>query len=156
MKITHTRTFSIIAISLLFVLMNSCTKDNDFTEKDDNSIREYLQKNDLSAQKTGSGLYYIVKEPGSSQKPNIASRVTVHYKGYLLDGSEFECSYASSPLTFFLRDVITGWQEGLQLYGEGGEGTLLIPSHLAYGNTQRTGIPANSVLIFDIHLINIE
>ena len=156
MKNTRTRGISILALSLVLILINSCTKDDDSAERDDISINEYLLKNDISAQKTGSGLYYIIKEPGNSQRPNIASRVTVHYKGSLLDGSEFESSYSSSPLTFFLRDVIAGWQEGLQLYGKGGEGTLFIPSRLAYGNTQRTGIPANSVLIFDIHLINIE
>jgi FKBP-type peptidyl-prolyl cis-trans isomerase len=51
--------------------------------------------------------------------------------------------------------VIAGWREGLQLFGKGGKGTLFIPSQLAYGNTPMSGIPANSVLIFDIHLINI-
>ncbi|MFH1121590.1 MAG: FKBP-type peptidyl-prolyl cis-trans isomerase [Bacteroidota bacterium] len=138
------------------LILNSCSKEEDYAEIDDKSIREYLQKKNLTAQKTASGLYYSISVPGSSLKPGPNSLVTVHYRGYFLNDSVFETSYPGSAPTFPLSGVIAGWHEGLQLFGEGGKGTLFIPSGLAYGKTAMPGIPANTVLIFDIHLINIE
>ena len=144
------------AFPFLILLINSCAKENDYAEADDKSIREYLEKKGITARKTESGLYYLVSVPGNSQRPNLSSQVTVDYKGYFLDDSVFESSYSGNAPTFPLQNVIAGWREGLQLFGKGGKGTLFIPSQLAYGNTATSGIPANSVLIFDIHLIDIE
>lgn len=156
MKLPTTRFFISVAILFTFVIVYSCTKEKDYESINDKSIQEYLVKKGLTAQKTESGLYYLITVPGSSQKPDLNSEVTVHYKGYLIDDSVFESSYSGSAPTFPLSGVIAGWREGLQLYGKGGKGTLFIPSKLAYGSTAMPGIPANSVLIFDIHLINIE
>ncbi|HPG32723.1 MAG: FKBP-type peptidyl-prolyl cis-trans isomerase [Lentimicrobiaceae bacterium] len=141
---------------LLFVLVSSCAKEDNYAEKDDKLIREYLEKKDIQAMKTASGLYYTITVPGSDEKPDLTSKVTVHYKGYFLNDEEFESSYSGSAPTFPLANVIQGWREGLQLFGKGGKGTLYIPSGLAYGSTAMAGVPANSVLIFDIHLINIK
>lgn len=138
------------------LLLNSCSKEDDYAERDDQSIREYLDKKGLTAEKTGSGLYYIITVPGNSLKPDLSSMVTVHYKGYFLNDEVFESSYSGSAPRFPLSGVIKGWQEGLQLFGKGGKGTLFIPSRMAYGNSVVSGVPSNSVLIFDIHLINIE
>ncbi|NTW26530.1 MAG: peptidylprolyl isomerase [Lentimicrobium sp.] len=156
MNLTNIRLLGPVLLLFSSFLMNSCKKDDDYAERDDKSIREYLESKNLTAQKTESGLYYIITVPGNSEKPDLNSLVTVHYKGYFLDDSVFESSYSGSPPTFPLANVIAGWREGIQLYGKGGKGTLLIPSNLAYGSTARTGIPANSVLIFDINVINIE
>ena len=145
-----------LALFFSFLLVNSCAKEEDYAEADDKSIKEYLEKKGITAQKTESGLYYLVTVPGNSQRPDLNSQVTVDYKGYFLDDSVFESSYSGNALTFTLKNVIAGWREGLQLFGRGGKGTLFIPSHLGYGNTATSGIPANSVLIFDIHLIDIE
>jgi len=149
---------TLIPAFLLFLLFinTGCKKEEDFVSKDDKLIQEYLLENNLVAQKTASGLYYIISDDGVDPKPVLSSQVTVHYKGYLLDGSEFESSYSGSAPTFPLANVIDGWREGLQLFGKGGKGTLYIPSGLAYGASVMPGIPANSVLIFDIHLINIK
>lgn len=156
MKIFQLRLLTLIILILNSFMFNSCSKEDDYSERDDKSIREYLQKKSLTAQKTESGIYYIITVPGNSQKPDLNSMVTVHYKGYFLDDAVFESSYSGSAPTFPLSGVIKGWQEGLQLFGKGGKGTLFIPSRLAYGNSGVAGIPANTVLIFDIHLINIE
>ena len=148
--------FVTFIFSISFFMISSCAKEEDYAEADDKSIKEYLEKKGLTAQKTESGLYYLVTVPGNSQRPNLSSQVTVDYKGYFLDDSVFESSYSGNAPTFPLQNVIAGWREGLQLFGRGGKGTLFIPSHLGYGNTATSGIPANSVLIFDIHLIDIE
>jgi FKBP-type peptidyl-prolyl cis-trans isomerase FkpA len=87
--------------------------------------------------------------------PNINSLVTVAYKGTLTDGTIFDQS-SSSGATFPLSNVIQGWQEGIPLFSEGGSGILLIPSALGYGSQPVGNIPENSVLIFEVTLLNID
>ncbi|MBK6965193.1 MAG: FKBP-type peptidyl-prolyl cis-trans isomerase [Bacteroidales bacterium] len=99
---------------ILFLLVNSCSKEEDYAEADDKSIKEYLQKKGITAQKTESGLYYLITIPGNSMRPNLSSKVTVDYKGYFLDDTVFESSYSGNAPTFALQNVIAGWREGLQ------------------------------------------
>lgn len=146
----------IIYFMFLIILFTGCKKDDDLRKKDDIIINEYLTQHGLTAQKTESGLYYIVDVPGVFPRPTINSTITVHYKGYLTNQKVFDTTEGNEPATFKLSEVIEGWQEGMQLFGEGGKGTLLIPSYLGYGSAIMPGIPANSVLIFDFHLINVE
>jgi FKBP-type peptidyl-prolyl cis-trans isomerase FkpA len=119
------------------------------------TIENYLSANNLTAQKTASGLYYIINEEGSLAKPDLCDEVSVTYRGYLDNGATFDSSNGT-PITFPLTGVITGWQEGIQLFGKDGNGVLLIPSYLGYGNSSPSGsiIPNNSVLIFDVTLDN--
>ncbi len=140
----------------LIILFAGCKKDDDLRKKDDLIINEYLTQHGLTAQKTESGLYYIIDVPGAFPRPTINSTITVHYKGYLTNQKVFDTTEGDDPATFKLSEVIEGWQEGMQLFGEGGKGTLLIPSYLGYGSAIMPGIPANSVLIFDFHLIDVE
>lgn len=143
-------------VLILVTLISSCKKEEDMKEKDDQIIREYLEREKLTATKTESGLYYIINVPGTFPTPTTNSTVTVHYKGYLVTNQIFDSTEGSSAATFPLTNVIAGWREGMKFFGEGGKGVLLIPSHLGYGSTVMPGIPANSVLIFDIHLIKVE
>ena len=110
--------------------------------------------NNLTAIATGTGLHYVVDTPGTGAQPNSQSTVTVAYKGYLTNGSVFDES-ASTGISFSLTGVIQGWQEGIPFFKEGGTGVLLIPSALGYGSQATSGIPANSVLIFDVGLIEV-
>ncbi|MBO3099970.1 FKBP-type peptidyl-prolyl cis-trans isomerase [Gelidibacter pelagius] len=145
-------------IVLVFAFLTACNKNDDtvdYTEKNNNDIIAYIDKNNLDAQKSGSGLYYIIDEPGSGAQPVTSSNVTVAYKGYFLDGKTFDQSGANG-ISFGLQQVIKGWTEGITYFKEGGKGKLLIPSHLGYGSKARQGIPAGSVLIFDIHLISVN
>ncbi len=158
MKHTHTmvKNIATIVILALIVLQAGCKKEEDLKEKDDQIIKAYLETHNLVAEKTASGLYYIIDVPGVFPKPSISSTVTVHYKGYLINLNVFDSTEGGEPATFPLSGVIDGWKEGMQYFGEGGEGILLIPSHLGYGSSIMPGIPANSVLIFEIRLINVE
>jgi FKBP-type peptidyl-prolyl cis-trans isomerase len=104
---------------------------------------------------TKSGLQYIILQPGKGPKPGPDTEVTVHYKGTLLNGREFDSSYdRGEPITFPLSRVIAGWTEGVQLMQEGSKYRFFIPWNLAYGpKGAGHDIPPYSVLIFDIELL---
>ncbi|HSB34156.1 MAG TPA: FKBP-type peptidyl-prolyl cis-trans isomerase [Nitrospirota bacterium] len=103
-----------------------------------------------------SGLQYKVITEGKGATPKATDTVTVHYKGTLTDGTEFDSSYKrNAPATFPVNGVIKGWTEALQLMKEGSKWQLFIPANLAYGESGRPGIPPNSVLIFDVELVKI-
>lgn len=147
-----------VLIVLAFTFLSSCNNSDDnidYKEKNNNEIIAYIDKNNLDAQKSDSGLYYVIDELGSGQQPTATSNVTVAYKGYFLDGKTFDQSDANG-ISFGLHQVIKGWTEGITYFKEGGKGKLLVPSHLAYGNQGRPGIPGGAVLIFDIHLISVK
>jgi FKBP-type peptidyl-prolyl cis-trans isomerase FklB len=102
---------------------------------------------------TASGLQYKIITPGTGKKPTAADTVTVNYRGTLVDGTEFDSSYArGQPATFPLNGVIPGWTEGVQLMQAGGKAQFFIPANLAYG-TQ--GPLANQVLVFDVELLTV-
>ncbi|GAA6167063.1 macrophage infectivity potentiator Mip [Sessilibacter corallicola] len=106
---------------------------------------------------TESGLQYKVVTEGTGAKPGPTDKVTVHYRGTLIDGSEFDSSYGrGSPATFGVNQVISGWTEALQLMSEGSKWELYIPSDLAYGPGGTGGlIGPNATLIFEVELLNI-
>ena len=120
--------------------------------------QEFLDANKtkVGVKTTASGLQYIITQEGTGEAPKPEQQVKVHYAGTLIDGTEFDSSYKrGEPATFGLRQVIPGWTEGLQLLKPGGKMKLFIPSALAYGDQDRPSIPANSVLIFDVELLEI-
>lgn len=105
-----------------------------------------------------SGLQYKVIEEGSGKQPKPEGAITVHYRGSLLDGNEFDSSYArGEPAKLQLGQVIKGWQEALPLMKEGSKWQIYVPAELAYGDRGAGGtIGPNSTLIFDIELISVE
>ncbi|MCP4438313.1 MAG: peptidylprolyl isomerase [Aureispira sp.] len=140
---------------LLGVLMvlSACEKQAD---KDAELIQDYIAENNLVALEGSEGLYYVIEKEGTGLHAAVEDQVTVHYEGFLLDGSKFDSSIdRGQASTFFLTQVIRGWQLGIPLFKEGGKGTLIIPSVLGYGSTARSGIPKNSVLVFNVELIDV-
>ncbi|MCX2743156.1 FKBP-type peptidyl-prolyl cis-trans isomerase [Mangrovivirga sp. M17] len=121
-------------------------------------IEEYIAENNLeNVESTESGLHYIVTEEGEGESPEATDVVEVHYTGFLLDGTKFESSKDNGePVTFPLNRVIPGWTEGVQLMKEGAEYKFIIPSSMAYGPRGSRAIPPNSVLIFDVELLDIN
>lgn len=105
-----------------------------------------------------SGLQYKINQPGTGTPPGPTDFVTVHYRGTLIDGTEFDSSYHhDTPATFAVNAVIPGWTEALQLMSPGAKWTLYIPGNLAYG-PRGAGklIGPNATLIFDVELISIK
>lgn len=105
-----------------------------------------------------SGLQYKILKQGDGKKPKLTDAVTTHYRGTLIDGTEFDSSYkGGEPASFRLNEVIAGWTEALQLMPVGSKWQLFIPSNLAYGEHGRGGpIGPNATLIFEIELISIN
>jgi FKBP-type peptidyl-prolyl cis-trans isomerase FklB len=103
---------------------------------------------------TASGLQYKVNAPGTGRAPTVNDTVTVHYRGTLVDGTEFDSSYKrGEPATFPVSGVIAGWTEALQLMKEGAKYQLVIPPALAYGDR---GPLAGQVLVFDVELLSVS
>ncbi len=103
------------------------------------------------------GLQYSVITNGTGAMPTATDTVTVHYRGTLIDGTEFDSSYKrGQPASFPVGGVIHGWTEALQKMNVGSKWKLFIPADLAYGEAGRPGIPPNSTLIFEVELISIQ
>jgi FKBP-type peptidyl-prolyl cis-trans isomerase FkpA len=144
---------------LVFTLFISCSKDKestvDYVAKNEKEITDYISKNNLTAKKSDTGLYYVITEPGTGTQPTATSNVTVAYKGYFTNGSIFDQSKPEG-ISFGLNQVIKGWTEGIPYFKTGGSGILLVPAHLGYGNSSMGPIPGGSVLIFDVKLISVQ
>ena len=142
---------------------------NYFVEREETVRKDQLRRNKAAEleyfdglvgrpdyQSLGSGLYFQIIEPGSDVKPSPKDMVRCHYRGTLLDGTEFDSSYArNEPSEFALNGVIQGWGQGVPLIGEGGKIKLFVPSKLGYGDQGTPGIPPASALIFEIELIKV-
>lgn len=105
-----------------------------------------------------SGLQYKVIKEGEGNIPKATDTVTVHYRGTVIDGTEFDSSYGrGEPITFPVKGVIPGWSEALQLMKTGSKWQLFIPSNLAYGERGKGGIIGpNATLVFDVELLSIK
>jgi len=126
-------------------------------ENDNQAGLDYWNGLSKEAITTSSGLQYKPLITGTGRKPKSNSKVTVHYRGLLLNGVTFDSSYADDePVSFGLRSVIKGWIEGLQLMPVGSVFVFMIPPELAYGDRSSGAIPPNSTLIFEIELFGVK
>lgn len=121
----------------------------------EDDIINYLDVNDIEAERTESGLYYHIDIPGEGDPITTSSIVTVKYKGYFTNGVEFDNSN-DLGVQFDLSNVIPGFAEGVSLFKEGGKGTIFLPPSLAYGSEGSTTIPRSAVLIFDIEVVSLD
>ena len=135
----------------------------DFKELEAEKIKKMQdQLNDLSkgAKKTGSGLMYIMEKEGSGEQAKSGDLVSVHYSGYLIDGTKFDSSVdRGTPIDFVLGQgrVIQGWDEGIALLKVGSKVKFIIPPDLGYGERGYPPvIPGNSILIFEVELVEIK
>jgi len=139
-----------------------------FNTKREEAEKEQVEKKELiltqlsemtaDAKTTDSGLKYIIVKEGSGKSPQSGQDVSVHYSGYLLDGTKFDSSHdKGEPITFPIGQgrVIPGWDEGISLLKVGGKAKLIIPPNLGYGNRAMGPIPPNSTLIFDVELVDV-
>ncbi|HLN48387.1 MAG TPA: FKBP-type peptidyl-prolyl cis-trans isomerase [Steroidobacteraceae bacterium] len=130
-----------------------------FAARNKTAGQEFLAHNakEPGIKTTESGLQYKVLTAGDAKAPLIASsdQVTVNYRGTLIDGTEFDSSFSrGQPATFGVSGVIKGWQEALVMMKPGARWQLFVPAELAYGPGPRPGIPANSVLIFEVEVLS--
>lgn len=128
-------------------------------EKLASQSREYMEKaaKEKGAVKTASGLVYKSLKEGSGASPAVTDKVTVNYRGTLIDGREFDSSYAAGkPAEFRLDQVIKCWTEGLQKMKPGGKAQLVCPPEIAYAERGSGIIPANATLVFEVELLEVS
>lgn len=133
-------------------------KQAEAAEKNAAEGKAFLEKNkgEPNVKTTASGLQYIILEEGKGKTPTINDTVKAHYKGTLINGTQFDSSYdRGQPSEFPVGGVIKGWTEALTMLKTGSKVKLFIPPDLGYGASARPGIPANSVLVFEVELIDI-
>lgn len=141
------------------MMMEFMEKQN---KKDDEVIQQYVKKEGLKTQKTASGLHYVITQPGAGAPAKAGQTVGVKYKGTLLDGTLFDSSdnpqLQGKPYEFTLgqQQVIRGWDEGITFLNKGSKAILLVPSTMGYGPQAQGKIPANSVLRFDVELVDVK
>lgn len=141
MKSIFFKSFFVLGAIVLLFSFNSCKKDTANPPDDDRAtIQQYVTDNNLNGQFTSSGLYYVIENPGTANRPTLNSNITISYNGYYLDGTVFD---KNDFVTFPLSNLIRGWQEGIPLIGQGGTIKLIIPSYLAYND---------GVRVFDVTL----
>ncbi len=145
---------SIIAL-LPLLLFTACGDDGKpQSQIDRERIQEYLADNNLEALEHPTGIFYNITREGNGEFPNPRSKVVVTYKGYFLDGEVFDETEAGERLEIELTRLIPGWQIAIPLLSKGGAGTFYIPSRLGYGPAGSGSIPPNTVLVFEIELID--
>ena len=147
--------FSLVAVSGIHCLKGKSGCNNVSPSSEAAQMQSYANSQGINPSITPSGLYYQVINPGSGVTPNLNSVISVNYTGKLLDGTVFD-SHTGVPLVAALGGLIQGWQIGLQLIQKGGEIKLIIPSSLAYGCQGAGSIPANSIVYFDVVLVDVQ
>ncbi len=153
---------NIISLLLTCLVLASCGDKSDrcgtigtVANSDEvNTLRDYIKSHSISAVEDSRGFFYTITNAGDdNNRPNVCSGLVVNYVGTLTNGSVFDSHNGAS---FTLTNVITGWQEGIPLIGKGGNIVLYLPPSLAYGGVAQTGIPANSILVFYVGLLDVK
>lgn len=150
--------FSIL-IATVFIL--SCKKTPSGCQDVDIAVEQptiisYGASNSLTLTRHPTGVFYEIINTGSGISPTTSSKVFIKYVGKLLNGTTFDQQTNAALTGWFLRDLIPGWQVGLPLISKGGKIKLVIPSAYAYGCNGIGSIPANSILYFDIDLVDVQ
>jgi FKBP-type peptidyl-prolyl cis-trans isomerase len=131
--------------------------------QDKKMIQEYAVAHKMKVERTPKGMSYVITKKGRGAMPKDGAKMTVTYEGTLVNDTIFDTTEGKSPFTFMMGEgkVIEGWEEGLKYFNKGSQGYLLIPSKMGYGATpleeeSKTLIPAHSVLVFKIEVIDIQ
>lgn len=119
------------------------------------SVQAYLSGNGITATQHCSGLFYVIDAPGTGTTPTVCSTVVVNYQGKLTNGTVFDQT-TTSPATFNLSGLITGFKNGIPLIKAGGKIRLYVPPSLGYGSSSAGSIPPNSILIFTVDLLGVQ
>ena len=140
---------------LLILILGACSTYSDEDLKGfDKTIREWIRQQNIEYKSTDSGLYYYFENKGQGQKIKYTDSVTVQFKGTLLDSTIFEIEKV--PLTFAVNEVIIAWKEVLLMSKRNAKIKIIVPPQLGYGNHKLDKIPQNSILLYEIEIIDIK
>ena len=160
-KITALKKFILFLVFPLTLALNTgCKKDKSCkpnpVSKEVSQIQSYAASNGITATAHSSGLYYEIINMGTGPKANSASKISITYTGKYMNGQIFDEQVTANVKPWALSGLIQGWIIGIPLINEGGHIKLIVPSSLAYGCEQYYDIPGNSVLFFDISLVDVQ
>ena len=148
------RLYVTLILALGLLAFSGCKKNESTPE----TLEAYIKRLGITdAVKDDRGFYYKIITEGTGVNPTVSNNVTIFYKGMFTNGNIFDQTEAN-PATFLLGNLILGWKLGLPLIKPGGSIILYLPPSLAYGDNPdpRSGIPPNSVLIFEIKLVSVQ
>lgn len=151
----------VLSVSFIFVLLFAgCNKDKSCKPKSVDSetaqMQAFAATNGITATRHSSGLYYEILNPGNGEIPGPNSKIKITYIGKFMNGATFDELTTPNTQPWSLKDLIQGWAIGIPLIKEGGRIKLIIPSSLGYGCEQYYSIPGNSVLYFDVTLVDVQ
>ena len=152
--------FSLVLCVAMFL---SCDTDNVFDEEeqlrnDVALIERYISDNNINAFAFDNGIHIAVQNQGSGSNARFGDSVIFHYRGYLLDGTEFETTEGRAPWDIVVGrgDNVSAWNFAFRELNAGTIATIFVPSGLGFGNNRRTNVPPNSVLIYDVTILDIR
>lgn len=145
-------------ILLLFLLTSALlgcsTYNEDEIDSFDQQIQNYLKKKGIDCQRSNSGLYYLILEPGKGIPIKYTDRISFTYKGEFLDGKIFDNE--TKPAEFEVRQLIGAWKEIMVELKPGGKAFLVAPPQLGYGDRELDDIPANSILVYNLEVHEVK
>lgn len=155
-----------VPVFIVIILISSCKKDAACGYSDSSTVapaseiqqlQDSLTKYGISATQAPSGFFYKINNAGSDPfVSNLCTNLTLTYKGTFFDGKVFDATAIGNVANFQLGQLIVGWQKGVPLIKKGGDIDLYIPPSLGFGTAARAGLPANSYLVFNIHIVDIQ
>ncbi len=153
--------YLVLSVSfILFVFFAGCSKDKSCKARSVDSetaqMQAFAATNGITATRHSSGLYYEIINPGNGEIPAPNSKIKITYIGKFMNGTTFDELTTPNAQAWSLNELIKGWAIGIPLIKEGGRIKLIIPSSLGYGCEQYYTIPGNSVLYFDVTLVDVQ
>lgn len=143
--------------TLLFIVLllglGACKSySEDDKESFDQEIQAYLTKKNIHCQRSSSGLYYRIENAGKGKTIQFHDYVSFRYKGYFLNGEQFDNEV--EPVQFQVKELIPAWKEIMLELKPSSRVYMVVPPHLGYGNQELDDIPANSILVFELEVID--
>ncbi len=145
----------IITSLLLFGFLTSCaTYSEEEVKSFDQQIQDYLAEKNIDCERSDSGLYFKIIEKGEGREIKFSDKVSFKYKGELLNGRVFDDK--KEPVDFYVKQLIACWKEVLMEINEGGKVFLVSPPQLGYGDHKLNDIPQNSILVFEMEVVEVK
>jgi FKBP-type peptidyl-prolyl cis-trans isomerase FkpA len=150
----------LLFVAFILSVFSGCKKDKGCSPKSASSelpqMQAFANAHNMTLTAHGSGLQYEILDMGNGPKANASSKISITYTGKFMNGQTFDEQLTPNIAPWALSGLIEGWIIGIPLINEGGHIRLLVPSSLAYGCQQYYDIPGNSVLYFDIRLVDVQ
>ncbi|MBI1837348.1 MAG: FKBP-type peptidyl-prolyl cis-trans isomerase [Flavobacteriia bacterium] len=139
---------------IIFSMIGCKTYSDDDLKIFDKQIQKYLKKQNIQCKKSESGLYFKIIQEGKGEYIQYNDKVSFTYKGKLLNGTVFDNQ--QKPVSFQIKELIAGWKEMLLQSKPGAKIFMVLPPNLGYGSNDLDHIPPNSILTFEMNILNVE